>query len=182
MSDLFVTSWTIAFQASWSMGFPRQEYWNGLPCPPPGDFPDPGMEPMSPVLTGGFFTTEPLGSPCFSILICKIRVMRTPMVPNSWMYFEIAWSNTGKMPSTGTAIQTLSMLYLFIFFIVLFGSWCMFCSKSLLGWSLLCSLLCPHQLEKHLENDKLCNALNQLLLHRDWMFQIPYFIAFWALE
>ena len=43
------------------MGFPRQEYWSGLPFPPPGDLPDPGIEPMSlkaPTLGGGFFTTS----------------------------------------------------------------------------------------------------------------------------
>jgi len=39
------------------MGFSRQEYWNGLPCPPPGDLPEPGIKPVSPpVLVGGFFT------------------------------------------------------------------------------------------------------------------------------
>ena len=41
------------------IGFSRQEYWNGLPCPSPGDLPDPGIEPMSPALAGRFFTTEP---------------------------------------------------------------------------------------------------------------------------
>ena len=41
------------------MGFPRQEYWIGLPFPFAGDLPDPGTEPMSPVTAGGFFTTEP---------------------------------------------------------------------------------------------------------------------------
>ena len=41
---LFGTLWTVALQASWSMGFPGQEYWNALPCPP-GDHPDPGIEP-----------------------------------------------------------------------------------------------------------------------------------------
>ena len=55
---IFVTPWTIARQAPLSMGFPRQEYRSGLPCPPPGDLPDPGIEPMSPALAGGFFTTE----------------------------------------------------------------------------------------------------------------------------
>ena len=43
------------------MGFSRQEYWSRLPCPPPGDLPDPGIEPMSlmsPALAGGFFTTS----------------------------------------------------------------------------------------------------------------------------
>ena len=43
------------------MGFLRQKYWSGLPCPSPGDFPNPGMEPESPALAGGFFTTEPSG-------------------------------------------------------------------------------------------------------------------------
>ena len=50
-------------QAPLSMGFPRQEYWSGLPCPPPGDLPDPGIEPASPALAGRFFTTEPPGKP-----------------------------------------------------------------------------------------------------------------------
>jgi len=46
------------------MGFSRQEYWSGLPCPPPGDLADPGIEPtslMCPTLAGGFFTTNPRG-------------------------------------------------------------------------------------------------------------------------
>ena len=59
---LFVTPWSVAHhQAPLSMGFSRQEYWSGLPCPPPGDLPDPGIEPMSLVsaaLAGKFFTTS----------------------------------------------------------------------------------------------------------------------------
>ena len=46
--QLFVILWTIAPQALLSMGFPRQEYWSGLPSLPPGDLPDPGIEPGSP--------------------------------------------------------------------------------------------------------------------------------------
>ena len=46
---------------SLSMGFARQEYWNGLPFPSPGDLSDPGMEPTSPALAGGFFSIEPPG-------------------------------------------------------------------------------------------------------------------------
>ena len=42
-----VTPWTVARQPPLSMAFPRQEYWSGLPCPPPGDLPDPGIEPVS---------------------------------------------------------------------------------------------------------------------------------------
>ena len=60
---LFATPWTVAHQAPPSMGFSRQEYWSGLPFPSPGDRPDPGTEPPSPALAGGFFTAEPPGKP-----------------------------------------------------------------------------------------------------------------------
>ena len=50
--QLFVTPWTVAHQAALSMGFPRQEYWSGLPFPSPGDLPDLGIEPRSPALQG----------------------------------------------------------------------------------------------------------------------------------
>ena len=46
---LFATSWAVVHKALLSMGFFRQEYWSGLPFPPPGDLPDPGIEPTSPV-------------------------------------------------------------------------------------------------------------------------------------
>ena len=58
---LFVTLWTVADQASLSLGFCRQEYHSGLPCSPPGDLPDPRIEPTSltcPALAGEFFTTS----------------------------------------------------------------------------------------------------------------------------
>ena len=58
---LFVTPWIAACQASLSMGFSRQEYWSGLPFSSPGDLPEPGIEPTSPALAGGFFTAEPPG-------------------------------------------------------------------------------------------------------------------------
>ena len=59
--QLFVTPWTVAHQSPLPMGFSRQEYWSGLPCPPPGALPYPGIESasfMSPALAGGFFTTN----------------------------------------------------------------------------------------------------------------------------
>ena len=62
----FATPWTIACQAPLFMEFSRQEYWSGLPCPPPGDLLDSGIKPVSPpspALAGGFFTTEPSGKP-----------------------------------------------------------------------------------------------------------------------
>ena len=58
---LLATPWTAAHQAPLSTGHSRQEYWSGLPCPPPGHLPDPGIEPTSitsPTVAGGFFTTR----------------------------------------------------------------------------------------------------------------------------
>ena len=63
MSNSFATPWTVTHQAPLSMGFPRQEYWGGLPFPPAGDLPDPGMEPAPPALAGGFLTAESAGKP-----------------------------------------------------------------------------------------------------------------------
>ena len=59
--QLCATLWTVACQAPLSMGFSRRDYWRGLPCTPPGDLPDPGIEPeslTSPALAGGSFTTS----------------------------------------------------------------------------------------------------------------------------
>ena len=62
--------WTIAHQAPLSMGFSRQEYWSGLPFPPPGDRPSPGiklMSPVSPALQVDSLPAEPSGKPLFSL-------------------------------------------------------------------------------------------------------------------
>ena len=67
MSDSFATLWTVVCQAPLSTELSRQEYWSGLPFPSPGDLPHPGIEPWFPCTAGGFFTTEPPGSP----VICK---------------------------------------------------------------------------------------------------------------
>ena len=63
--QLFVTPCTVAHQTPLFMRFPRQ-YWSGLSFPPPGDIPDPGLKPASPVvptMAGRFFTTDPSGKP-----------------------------------------------------------------------------------------------------------------------
>ena len=73
MSDSFAILWTVVHQAPLSMGFSRQEHWNGLPCPPPGDLPNPGIEPISlmpPALMGEFF------SPLFTGPISKYSQIR----------------------------------------------------------------------------------------------------------
>ena len=60
---LFATPWTIAYHASPSMEFARQEYWSGLPFPSPGDLPDPGIEPRSPALQVDALPSESPGKP-----------------------------------------------------------------------------------------------------------------------
>ena len=57
------TPWTVARQTPLSVGFSRQEYWSGLPCPSPGDLPNPGIEPRSPACRHNSLPTEPPG-PC----------------------------------------------------------------------------------------------------------------------
>ena len=66
VSESFATPWTVVHQFHLSMGFSKQEYWSGLPFPPPGDLPNPGIKPESsvaPALQADFFTTEPLWKP-----------------------------------------------------------------------------------------------------------------------
>ena len=80
---LFANPWSVARQAPLSMGFSKQEYWSGLPCPPPGDLPDPGIKPrsfMSPALAGRFFTTgatwEALPWLCYSVILFPCASLR----------------------------------------------------------------------------------------------------------
>ena len=74
--QLFVTPWTVAHQTPLSMGFSGQEGWSGLPCPPPGDLPNPGIELESLALAGGFFTTEPRGKSHFYDTVDSISFLR----------------------------------------------------------------------------------------------------------
>ena len=60
---LFVTLWTVAPGLLCPWGFSRQEYWSGLPSPPPEDFPNPGIEPRSPTLQADSLLSEPPGKP-----------------------------------------------------------------------------------------------------------------------
>ena len=89
---LFATPWTVARQAPLSMGFSGQEYWSGLPVPPAGDLPDPGIEPASPALAGKFFITEPW----LQGLLCPVLKAKghSPLVK--------AYSATHTMDSTGS--------------------------------------------------------------------------------
>ena len=92
---LFETPWTIAHQASLSVGFPRQKYWSELPFPSPGDLPDPGIRPeslKSPALAGRFFTT------CTTrevlILISHSKTKAKPKKPNTLQHPKNLWNST----------------------------------------------------------------------------------------
>ena len=61
--QLFATPWTVAYQAPLSMGFPRSEYWSGLPFPSPEDLPNPGIQPKSPALQVDSLPLSHQGSP-----------------------------------------------------------------------------------------------------------------------
>ena len=72
--QLFVTPWTVACQAPPSMGFSRQEYWNALPFPSPGDLPDPVIKPGSPALQADTFPSEPRQAQKHYILSLPLQV------------------------------------------------------------------------------------------------------------
>ena len=76
-----MTPLTVAHHTPLSRGFPRQAYWSRLPFPSPGDFPDPGIKPVPPALTGGFFITEKPGKPWdyswFSLNYDKLSMAET---------------------------------------------------------------------------------------------------------
>ena len=73
ISNYFVTPWTVARQAPLFMGFPRQEYWSGLPFPSSRDLPDPGIKPAAPVLAGRLFNTTPPRKPNIRSLLFKLH-------------------------------------------------------------------------------------------------------------
>ena len=72
--QLFEIQWTVAYQASPSMGFSRQECWGGLPFPSPGNLPSPGIEPKSPALQADSLPPEPPGEP--NIVMDEIKIMQ----------------------------------------------------------------------------------------------------------
>ena len=110
----------VNYQASLSMGFPRQEYWSGLPFPSPGNLPDPGIEPRSPALQADTLTSQPPGKPLGSD---KFRLDKDLQVGSvccdeeSWAAFPGGTAG-GLWASAGWFFFFLmcNLLYLFIFF------------------------------------------------------------------
>ena len=108
---LFVTQWTVAHQAPLSIGFPRQEYWSGLPFPSAGDPPDPGTELLPSALAGGFFITEPPGKPrlllsvAYFWLSCQAQLQeRRPRAPGKWGEIRSVQCSRFSHLSSGTVL------------------------------------------------------------------------------
>ena len=99
---LFVTLWTLAYQDPLSMGFSRQECWSGLPCPPPGDLPDPGIKPASlasPASAGRCFTTVPTGKTLGTADVCTFstnQLKRKDDKCNLFLLSEVMWVYAGR--------------------------------------------------------------------------------------
>ena len=120
VSDFFATLWTVACQAPLSMGFCKQKHWSGLPCPPPGDLPDPGIEPeslTSPALAGRFFTTSATWeaqSPVHSSLIWWVSSKIRLKTKNYWL----------KFLKSSFMIITIEMTYICPLILVKFIDFC----------------------------------------------------------
>ena len=100
--------WTVALQAPLSMGFPRQEYWSGLPFLTREDLPHPGIKPesfASPALIGGFFTTVPHGKPHVSLLFFQSL--------SHLRLFATLWTAACQASLSFTIFQTLLKLISF---------------------------------------------------------------------
>ena len=91
------TPWTVACQAPLSMGLPRQAHWSGLPCLPPGDLLNPGIEPESlkfSALASGFFTKSTTWeTPISTILLFSPVVIKQAFLPGPGFYSWVTWSN-----------------------------------------------------------------------------------------
>ena len=104
---LFQTPWTFALQDPPSIGFSKQEYWNGLPSPPSGDLPDPRVKPislMSPYLTGRFFTTSATWKNVSLKLKLAYAQSLPTLRPHDWLYpsrFLCPWNFPGKNTGVG---------------------------------------------------------------------------------
>ena len=151
-----VTPWAVAGQAPLSMGFSRQEYWSGLPCPPPGDLSNPGIKPRSPTLQADSLSSEPQGKSLFPLQLLKMSCSLIPTMGSLACFLLDVSAQTLILlqclaPFLNTGIRTIAFLHLYgnpgldpLKFIpnvvvkasYLTGSW----EGHLLGWATLTSL------------------------------------------
>ena len=117
-AQIFLTSWIVCYQASLSMGFSRQEYWSGLPFASPGDLPDPGIEPCSPILQADSLPSEPPGTPIFMyqfhsvqslsrVLLCNPMNCSMPGLP---VHHQLQEFTQTYVHQVGDAIQPSHLL------------------------------------------------------------------------
>ena len=128
---LFATPWTVAHQAPLTMGFSRQEHWSGLPCPPPGDLPDPGMEAGSPALQRDSLSSEPpgksyihkfptnigwqVGSCLHSTLLRRQLLTKELRGPSAkWTKPRRAGGRAGQLPVTGRVGEPQEKAFLWL--------------------------------------------------------------------
>ena len=108
MFDSFATPWLVPHQAPLSMGFPRQEYWSGLPFLCPRNHPDPRIKPMSPALAGEFFIAEPWGKPFLnSYIFVQITSLKFPCPNCSSALIHLANSCSSLKAKTISTITTI---------------------------------------------------------------------------
>ena len=132
MSDSFWTPWSVAHQAPLSMGFPRQEYWSGLPFPSLEDLPDPGLEPVSSELAGGFFTTEP-NFPRIWPRFDQSGVPTQTLIQSLWQKEAGAVDNSSNILSAEvvSGIWSLEVMWRAV------GFHCFGCSSKMCSWTVL---------------------------------------------
>ena len=91
---VLATPWTVAHQALLSMGFPRQEYWGGLPFPSPGDLSDPGTKPWSPALQVDSLPSKPPAATAKSLQLCPTLCDPIDSSPPGPTVPGILWART----------------------------------------------------------------------------------------
>ena len=98
MSDTFLSPWTVACQAALSMEFSRQGYWSGLPFPPPGDLPDPGIKSGSSALQADSLPSEPTEKPLQWIMGCKLEMPTLFLFWGLWNQIALTVAHVSFMP------------------------------------------------------------------------------------
>ena len=115
--QLFVTPWTVAHQAPLSIGFSRPEYWSGLPCSPPGDLPNPGIKPRSPVLQADSLPPEPPGKPkdtgvgSLSLLWENFPTQESKqgLLHCRWILYQLSYQGNPKRRYNETQVRSLGL-------------------------------------------------------------------------
>ena len=112
--QLFVTPGTVAHQAPLSMGLSRQEYWSGLPFPPPGDLPNPGIKPKSPALQADALPSESPGKPQIPDQRVGVRNFQTFFFKGVPFYIPCTKSHQSSGSSQHFVLVSFSILALLV--------------------------------------------------------------------